>query len=243
MTRVADFWNDVHAKTQYCRTLDPETQKGVDAAVAHFGDVRGKTILDLGCGAGTASLYFARLGANVIAADISEVAIEMLAREARRLSLSNLQPRLISTPFMGGIDEFDFVFGNMVLHHLEPFDQFASELHYKLRLKGFFWENNAASRLLMWFRKHLVGRLWIPKYGDESEFPLTPGEVEVLRKYFSVEIEYPEMFFWRLASSYLLRGRLYGLAVALDEFFYRHNILSRYSYRQFIRLTVAGTRR
>jgi 2-polyprenyl-3-methyl-5-hydroxy-6-metoxy-1,4-benzoquinol methylase len=243
MSRIADFWNDVYTKTQPSLALDPETQKAVDAALEHFGDVRGRTILDFGCGTGATSLYFARIGANVIAADISEVAIESLAREARETGLSNLQPRLISAPFMGGIDGFDFIFGNFILHHLEPVEQFASELHDKLRLKGFFWENNAASRLFVWLRNHAAGRLWIPKYGDDIESPLTPDELEVLRKYFTVEVEYPEMYFWRLVSGYILGDRLYSLAVALDEFFYRHNILTRYSYRQFIRLTVPAANR
>jgi len=46
------------------------------------------SFLDLGTGSGTAALYFAKLGANVVGIDISSSAIEMAKKNAESLDLS-----------------------------------------------------------------------------------------------------------------------------------------------------------
>jgi SAM-dependent methyltransferase len=227
---AAAFWNAQYETTAYSRQLTPDMVRALDAALAHFGDVRGKTVLDFGCGMGATSAYLADHGAEVIAADISGVAI----RHVDKLRISSVHGVLISKPFLGGIGRFDYVFGAMILHHLEPFADFAAELASRNPAKGFFYENNAASRLLVWFRNHVVGKLWVPKYGDPDEFPLTPQEIDLLP--FAVEVEYPELYFWKLASAYLLKHRLWRQADALDALFYRRGWLLPYSYRQYVKL-------
>jgi ubiquinone/menaquinone biosynthesis C-methylase UbiE len=47
-----------------------------------IGDVRGKSVLDAGCGFGSYSIYCARQGANVTAVDISPTMIELAEKEA-----------------------------------------------------------------------------------------------------------------------------------------------------------------
>jgi hypothetical protein len=109
---------------------------------------------------------------------------------------------------ISSLGQFDAVFGSMILHHIEPFSQFAGILFQTLTPggKAFFWENNAHSRLLVWWRENLVGRFGIPKHGDQDEFPLTPDELDELQARFQVRVEYPELFLFRLISIYLLRG-------------------------------------
>ena len=88
-------------------------------AFERLSPVQGKTMLDLGCGAGETSVYFALQGAQVTATDISE---EMLA-VARKLAaqhgvaLRTLAAAAEALPFPDG--SFDLVFGNGVLHHVE----------------------------------------------------------------------------------------------------------------------------
>ena len=91
----------------------------------------------------------------------------------------------------------------MILHHIEPFNEFARDLREVIRPSGtgFFWQNNACSKIMIWFRQNIVGKLWVPKYGDPEEFPLTPYEVDEVRKYFEVEIEYPELLFFTMVST------------------------------------------
>ena len=74
------------------------------------------------------------------------------------------------------LGKVDFIFGSMILHHIEPFDEFARSLSNVIKPggKGFFWENSARSKTMIWFRQNMVGKLWLPKYGDQDEFPLTP---------------------------------------------------------------------
>jgi len=49
-----------------------------------IGDVRGKKILDAGCGFGSYSIYCARQGADVTAVDISETMIRLARKEAAK---------------------------------------------------------------------------------------------------------------------------------------------------------------
>src|SRR5947199_4121096 len=71
------------------RYLNPplDTVYPLEYAYALLGDVRGRTVLDFGCGSGENTLLLARRGAKVIAVDISGDLID-LAR--RRLALNNL---------------------------------------------------------------------------------------------------------------------------------------------------------
>ena len=61
-----------------------------------------------------------------------------------------------------------------------------------------------------------------------------------MRKRFDVDIEYPEMVYWRLASGYLLKGKLAGMMTLLDNLFYRHKLFLRWSYRQYVKISVRG---
>ena len=116
--------------------------------------------------------------------------------------------------------------------------QFVPVLRRTLKPNGraFFYENNAASDLLIWLRKNLVGKLGVPKYGDKGESPLAPQEIDLLRRSFSVSVSYPEMLFFQLASPYLFRRHLGSVLTALDDFLYKQNVGVRYSYRQYVQL-------
>jgi len=124
----------------------------------------------------------------------------------------------------------------MILHHLEPFGDFSDLLRKSIIPggKAFFYENNAFSDLLIWFRNNLVGKFGIPKYGDEDEFPLMPQEVESLKNNFSVNIVYPELLFFRLASVYLLKRHLYQPMQWLDNYLFQFDGFKKYSYHQYL---------
>lgn len=205
-------------------------------AVEHFGDLKGKTLIDLGCGAGASSLFFASMGANVISIDLSSVAVNNLKRYCASQGIGNIRPMVLAAQNIATLPPVDCVFGSMILHHIEPFDQFAGALRKVLKRNGraFFWENNSASTAMMWFRDHVVGKFWVPKYGDVDESPLAPREVDHLRKHFSVSTEFPEMVFVQMASTYLLRGRLSGLASAVDRVLSHVPAVRKYSYRQYV---------
>jgi 2-polyprenyl-3-methyl-5-hydroxy-6-metoxy-1,4-benzoquinol methylase len=208
-------------------------------ALAHFGDVRGKTLVDLGCGRAATSLFFAHHGANVVSVDFSARAIGNLAEYCRDNGIESIRPIELSALEIAKLGPVDCVFGSMILHHLEPFAEFAAALRLALRRDGgkaFFWENNARSKTMIWFRENVVGKLWIPKHGDAEEFPLTPDEVDELRRHFDLVVEYPELLLFRMIPRYLFRGRAMAPFELLDRVFYRWQALRRYSYRQYLLL-------
>jgi 2-polyprenyl-3-methyl-5-hydroxy-6-metoxy-1,4-benzoquinol methylase len=178
----------------------------------------------------------ARAGGEVTALDFSRNAVASLNEYARANGVGNLTAVCGDALRIDGLGKFDFVFGSLILHHIEPFADFCTVLRQTLRPGGraFFFENNAASDLLVWFREHVVGKLWVPRHGDGVEFPLTPGEVALLRRQFRVDIRIPEMVFFQLVSTYLLRRRLHRLMKSVDDLMFRHDVGKRYSYRQYV---------
>jgi 2-polyprenyl-3-methyl-5-hydroxy-6-metoxy-1,4-benzoquinol methylase len=211
----------------------------LEHALDHFGDVRGRTVIDIGCGRGEASLFFASHGAKVIAVDTSAVAITNLALYCEKEGIDSIDGRIMSATEIDQLGPQDLVYGSLILHHLEPFDVFARTLRAAIRPggRGYFYENNAASRAMVWFRRNLVGKLWVPKHGDDDEFPLEPHEVDELRKHFTVEQSFPELLYFELASHYLLKDKLSAPSKKLDKALHRFEPIRRYSYRQELRLS------
>jgi 2-polyprenyl-3-methyl-5-hydroxy-6-metoxy-1,4-benzoquinol methylase len=211
----------------------------LDHALAHFGDVEGRTVVDIGCGRGQASLFFASHGAKVISVDTSEVAIGNLTRYCEEHGIDTVEGRVLSAMEIDQLGPQDLVYGSLILHHLEPFAEFARVLRRTVRPggKAYFYENNAASRTMVWFRRHVVGKAWVPKHGDDDEFPLTPDEVDELRKHFTVEQDFPELLYFELASAYLVKGKLEKPARKLDQTLHRFEPIRRYSYRQELKLS------
>lgn len=240
--QAVEFWDNLFAQGDqgyYSRVEMPDINDPVlKRALEHFGNVENKTVVDLGCGRGATSLFFAHKGANVISIDSSEIAIKNLTEYCLSNSITNIKPIKLNAQEISALGKVDFVFGSMILHHIEPFSEFAMSLRDIVKLGGaaFFWENNARSELLIWFRKNVVGKLWIPKYGDPDEFPLTVREVGELKAFFEVQIEYPVMHFFRMISPYLLRGKFRKPFVALDNLLYRFPSIRQYSYRQYLLL-------
>jgi 2-polyprenyl-3-methyl-5-hydroxy-6-metoxy-1,4-benzoquinol methylase len=238
--QAQEFWDGIFQNrgNDATRLVDfPDPNSPVfRRALQHFGDVRGKTLIDLGCGSGASALFFASMGARVIAIDLSPKAIDNLKRYCVDHQIDNIEPRVVSAQDIASIEGADFVFGSMILHHIEPFAQFAGALRHAVKPggKAFFWENNGASDAMMWFRDHVIGKLWVPKYGDPDESPLAPHEIDQLRKHFNVTTEYPEMVYIRMAARYLLRGFLEQYAGKIDQYLYRYPSIRKYSYRQYV---------
>jgi hypothetical protein len=71
-----------------------------------------------------------------------------------------------------------------------------------------FLENSARNPVLMLARRHLAGRVGIPRLGTEDEMPLRRTDVTVLSEAFeSIELSYPVFEFLRLFDRQVLRFR------------------------------------
>jgi len=100
-----------------------------------LGDLRGKDLLDMACGMGEESVYFAKLGANVTGIDISRVGVESLRSRAafHGLSITALEMRADPTEFPDA--SVDRVHGLGILHHVGIATGLA-EVHRLLRPGG-----------------------------------------------------------------------------------------------------------
>lgn len=99
--------------------------------------IKGKTILDLGCGIGDASTYFARKGATVYAIDVSSGMVDVTRRLAHKYGVSERvhAEQMVAEALQFDDNFFDFVYGNGILHHVD-FMQVSREVHRVLGSGG-----------------------------------------------------------------------------------------------------------
>lgn len=149
-----------------------------------LGDVRGKDVLDLGCGSGENTLLLAHRGARVIALDISPDLIDVAKR---RLSInrpsSNVRFLTASAHDLPLPDEsVDVVFGIAILHHLDM-ATISAQVMRVLRPGGraIFQEPMRDSRLLRIVREAIPYK---QKDVSSYEYPLCNRDIAVLIKPF-----------------------------------------------------------
>lgn len=133
--------------------------------VAQFTRHRGKRILEVGVGAGTDHLQWARAGCECFGVDLTDAAIETTRA---RLALYGLQSSLQRMdaerlPFADG--QFDVVYSWGVIHHSEDPRQIAREIRRVLKPGGVFigmvYGLRSPAVLKLWLRHALLrGRPW-----------------------------------------------------------------------------------
>jgi len=149
----------------------------LEYAFALLGDVRGRTVVDFGCGSGENSLLLARRGANVIGVDISESLIRVAQRRLEVNGIGGRAQFVVGSahdlPIKDGT--VDVVLGIAILHHLD-LNATSNEVHRILKPRGraIFKEPVRDSRLLRTMRRLIPYRA-----PDVSPFerPLTLGEL------------------------------------------------------------------
>ncbi|MCU0605923.1 MAG: methyltransferase domain-containing protein [Candidatus Edwardsbacteria bacterium] len=213
---------------------------GTDIFWDLLGDVRGKRVLDLGCGQGDLAVLLARAGARVTAVDGSAGAIVAARRQAAFNGVRGIRFVRADAVALGTLGQFDLVTGRYILHHIEPFADFVPLLRCALAPGGraVFIENSARNPLLMLARRHLVGRFGLPRRGDGRERPFSDRESALLRREFGrVTVVAPELVLFRLVARYFLRRheRAASLFNRLDRLCYRYfTALRRWGYLQVI---------
>jgi SAM-dependent methyltransferase len=122
--KEAEFHDKWAADVDPETTLVDETFTAVTAIEnrfisAQFGDVRGKRILDYGCGAAEAGIYFAKQGAKVVGVDVSTGMLDAAQKLAKYHGVEIETRPVVADGIPAADQEFDLIYGNGVLHHVD----------------------------------------------------------------------------------------------------------------------------
>jgi 2-polyprenyl-3-methyl-5-hydroxy-6-metoxy-1,4-benzoquinol methylase len=157
---------------------------------AFLGDVRGKDVIEYGCGLGKMSILLARSGARVSAFDISEGSIEVAREQARAYGVdSQITFAVAAAESMPYPDaSFDLAFGTAVLHHIEPAAG-ATELARIMRpgARGAFSEPLGTNPVVKLVREHVP---YPHKHERGADIPLRRSDVTAwMAPFIEAEIE------------------------------------------------------
>jgi SAM-dependent methyltransferase len=168
------------------RYLNPPSDAAFPKEYAFWllGDVRGKTVLDLGCGTGENIVHLVERGANVIGIDISP---ELIALAQQRLAFAKLKATVeVGTAYETGLSDssVDVIFCVALLHHLN-IERVGKEMRRILAKDGkiILKEPIRFSPSYARLRKLLPARSNV----SENEHPLTRAEFAVINESFKAD--------------------------------------------------------
>lgn len=185
-----------------------------------LGDVRGKTILEYGCGDGLNTVVLANRGAKVVALDISA---ELLEVAHKRLEANDCQDVDLLIGSAHGLpledESVDVIFGMAILHHLE-LDLASREVWRVLKRGGraIFEEPTRNSKLVAKVRKLFPQRAEVSPF----ERPLTTKEMKHFAEPCCYEAKTFQLVFSSLASLVpRWRGQAMDLGAEVDAYLLR----------------------
>ncbi len=110
-----------------------------DQVIALLGDIKGKTVVDIGSGSGYFTFRLAEKGARVEAADVDEDFQNFIAHKREELGYSDDQVRLKKIPYdspMLGKGSTDAVIIVNTYHHIEDRVPYFKEVYQGLKSEG-----------------------------------------------------------------------------------------------------------
>ncbi len=139
------------------RYLNPpsNTPYSLEYAFNLLGDVRGKTILDFGCGSGEKTVVLFRRGAHVIGIDISPEQIDLAKRRTRGEGIA--ADLRVGSAYNTELPDHsvDVIFCIALVHHLE-IPRVQREMHRILREDGYIVLREPMREPFA-SRRHIVG--------------------------------------------------------------------------------------
>jgi len=177
-------------------------------AFADFSRWNGKKVLEIGCGLGTDTLNFARLGAKVTAVDLSSYSLELAQKrlELNGLKATFYQANSEELTSVVPIEEYDLVYSFGVIHHTphpwRVIQQIKRYMGPKSTLK------------IMVYNKYSWKSLWVlAKYGHMKFWNLD----ELMARYSEAQIGCPVTYLYTRDS---IKKLLTGLEI--DNIFVDH---------------------
>lgn len=149
-------------------------------------DAKNKKVLEYGCGPGSQSFTLARMGFEVFAIDISDVAIDLASKMAHDNNL-NINFRVMNAEELQFDDNtFDKVCGSGILHHLD-LEKAYNEVFRVLKNNGtaFFFEPLGHNPIINYYRNRTPGLRTV------DEHPLMLEDIEMAKdKFREVKVHY-----------------------------------------------------
>ena len=172
--------------------------------LSHLGDVSGKKLLDLGCGAGENSVYFSLKGARCTATDYSsqmvEKALKLAAANGVQIEARTMDAMEIEFP----ADTFDIVYAANLLHHVPDPKDALREIHRVLKPGGklCFWDPLRHNPIINVYRRMAT------EVRTEDEKPLDINITKFVNSLFQESVS--EVFWlatlWLFLRFYLIEG-------------------------------------
>lgn len=157
-----------------------------------LGDITGKKILDMGCGAGESSIYFCIKGADVTAIDISDGMINILKDNAIKYNVK-IKTKVCTSHNTGfNNNSFDIVYAANLLHHVD-LENTLREINRILKPGGILvsWDPLAHNPIINIYRR--IAK----EVRTEDEHPLKIEDLKIFRKIFE-EVQYKTSWFFTL---------------------------------------------
>lgn len=188
-------FHDAWADSEEVEKIDVRSSNEVCTApemryiTKRLANIKGKRLLDVGCGLGEASVYFAMLGAEVTSSDLSQGMLDATTRLAKVNGVS-IKQHLASAEDMqlSSEDKFDIIYAGNLLHHVNIEETI-------VRIKPYLSEGGV---LVTWdplaYNPAInVYRSMATDVRTPDEHPLKWRDIKLFRKHFAdVETKY----FW-----------------------------------------------
>lgn len=160
-------------------------------AFADFSRWNGKKVLEIGCGLGTDTLNFARLGARVTAVDLSSYSLELAQK---RMDLNGLKATFYQAnseelTSVVPIEEYDLVYSFGVIHHTPHPWRVIQQIKKYMGPKSTF--------KMMVYNKYSWKSLWVlAKYGHMRFWALD----ELMARYSEAQVGCPVTYLYTKSS-------------------------------------------
>ena len=145
-----------------------------------LGSLKGKKILDMGCGLGEASIYFALKGAEVTACDISPKMLHRVTELAKKYDV-NVHTHVSSFEkfYYSKLEFFDIIYVGNCLHHVDIYSSL-DEIKSYLKKGGIFvsWDPVHYNPVINIYRKMAMNVRTI------DEKPLKLKDINFIKKSF-----------------------------------------------------------
>ena len=128
---VKKIWNACGEAFDRFTSADDSFSENIERPAIQqlLGTIAGARVLDLGCGSGTYSMWFAELGARVVGLDLSPTMIALAEEKARERGVqADFRAADIRDALPAGAAEFDLVFTGTALHYVEAIDPVMKEV-------------------------------------------------------------------------------------------------------------------